>query len=116
MLRYGGVTGLKELHEKSISRLLSFGVYLFLDQINKEDYPEIFQLFEGDRFSSAAKRVCGDAKPFFEPGQVRALHAPLCVCVRVCVRLSLSLSVSLCVCVRARLLGLCTSSTLCVCV
>ena len=64
-LTTGGVGGRKELVETGISRLLSFGRYMF----NVSDYPEAQRLFESPKFQAAASRMCPDDQQFLDPVQ-----------------------------------------------
>jgi hypothetical protein len=42
----GGPEALKEPYERAVSRLLSFGTYIF----NPEEYPEVKSLFDSETF------------------------------------------------------------------
>ena len=76
----GGVNGLKEDYETMVSRLQSFGRYMF----NPNDYPAVADLFESEVFQDAAKSVCPADKQVLDPfqfnfiiqvpGQTVALH------------------------------------------
>ena len=76
----GGVNGLKEDYETMVSRLQSFGRYMF----NPSDYPAVADLFESEVFQDAAKSVCPADKQVLDPfqfnfiiqvpGQTVALH------------------------------------------
>jgi hypothetical protein len=79
---HGGLVGLKENYEKAVSRLQSFGVYLFQERYSS--YPEITKLFEDEQFKEATTSVCPADKQYFDqaqfnfivqvPGQTVALH------------------------------------------
>ena len=64
-IRSGGHEGLKERYEALVSRILSFGVYLF--DLNK--YPVLKQLFEDENFQRASRVVCPTGKPYLDPFQ-----------------------------------------------
>lgn len=64
-IRTGGFAGLKESYEKLVSRLLSFGVYLF----DLKPYPVLEKLFESPGFLAGARAVCPPGKPFIDPFQ-----------------------------------------------
>ena len=53
-IRTGGTEGKKEFYETAVSRLLSFGHYLF----DLDKHPVVRELFADDRFQRAAKAVC----------------------------------------------------------
>jgi hypothetical protein len=53
-IRTGGTEGMKEFYETSVSRLLSFGHYLF----DLDKHPVVRELFADSRFQRAAKAVC----------------------------------------------------------
>jgi hypothetical protein len=61
----GGVGGNKERVQMGISRLLSFGRYMF----NLTDYPVAKQLFESPKFAKAALEICPADKQFLDPVQ-----------------------------------------------
>ena len=61
----GGVDGLKEPYEKLVSRLLSFGMYVFdLDQV-----PAARDLFADPKFTALAKQICPADKQHLDPFQ-----------------------------------------------
>ena len=61
----GGVAGRKENVEVQISRLLSFGRYMF----NISDYPEVEHLFKSKKFLSAARDICPNDQQYLDPVQ-----------------------------------------------
>ena len=61
----GGVDGLKEPYEIAVSRLLSFGAYVF----NASAIPIVAELFESDAFQAAARTVCPASAPVLDPFQ-----------------------------------------------
>ena len=61
----GGVEGLKESYGSLVSRVQSFGAYLF----DMESYPQIGALFGSDRFQEAAAGVCPPDKQVQDPFQ-----------------------------------------------
>merc|ERR1712137_150477 len=76
----GGVQGLKEPYEDIVSRLLSFGRYIF----DPSKYAVVDELFHAEHFQNAAKAVCPAEKQYLDPfqfnfivqvpGQTVALH------------------------------------------
>lgn len=64
-LMYGGVAGRKERVQTGISRLLSFGRYMF----NLTDYPVAKDLFESPKFGRAAREICPADKQYLDPVQ-----------------------------------------------
>merc|ERR1712137_614030 len=76
----GGVQGLKEPYEDIVSRLLSFGRYIF----DPSKYAVVDELFHAEHFQNAAKAVCPADKQVLDPfqfnfivqvpGQTVALH------------------------------------------
>jgi hypothetical protein len=64
-IRTGGYEGLKETYETLVSRLLSFGVYLF--ELDK--YPVLRTLFESDNFASGSRAVCPPDRQHLDPFQ-----------------------------------------------
>lgn len=61
----GGVEGLKESYGSLVSRVQSFGAYLFdLDQ-----YPQVQALFGSEKFQQAARAVCPPDKQVLDPFQ-----------------------------------------------
>eukprot|EP01125_Pyxidicula_operculata_P016799 TRINITY_DN5818_c0_g1_i1.p1 TRINITY_DN5818_c0_g1~~TRINITY_DN5818_c0_g1_i1.p1 ORF type:complete len:427 (-),score=77.09 TRINITY_DN5818_c0_g1_i1:40-1320(-) len=76
----GGVEGLKEPYHQLVSRLLSFGRYMF----DLEQYPVVRDLFNSDIFQESSKKVCPPNKQILDPfqfnfivqvpGQTVALH------------------------------------------
>eukprot|EP01062_Namystynia_karyoxenos_P012544 TRINITY_DN14521_c0_g1_i1.p1 TRINITY_DN14521_c0_g1~~TRINITY_DN14521_c0_g1_i1.p1 ORF type:complete len:434 (+),score=142.01 TRINITY_DN14521_c0_g1_i1:68-1369(+) len=64
-LTYGGVEGVKEPFEVGVSRLLSFGRYMF----DPGQYPAIERLFADAAFQGAAKRVCPPGRQHLDPFQ-----------------------------------------------
>jgi hypothetical protein len=64
-IRTGGYEGLKETYETLVSRLLSFGVYLF----DLEKYPVLRALFESDNFASGSRTVCPPDRQHLDPFQ-----------------------------------------------
>eukprot|EP00013_Stygamoeba_regulata_P016410 CAMPEP_0177675650 /NCGR_PEP_ID=MMETSP0447-20121125/27322_1 /TAXON_ID=0 /ORGANISM="Stygamoeba regulata, Strain BSH-02190019" /LENGTH=434 /DNA_ID=CAMNT_0019184067 /DNA_START=33 /DNA_END=1337 /DNA_ORIENTATION=- len=79
-IKHGGVIGLKESTSKLISRIQSFGRYMY----NPEDYPVVKRLFQSGVFQQAAEDVCPPGKHVLDPlqynfivslpGQTVALH------------------------------------------
>eukprot|EP01104_Vermistella_antarctica_P017475 TRINITY_DN6190_c0_g1_i1.p1 TRINITY_DN6190_c0_g1~~TRINITY_DN6190_c0_g1_i1.p1 ORF type:complete len:430 (-),score=101.56 TRINITY_DN6190_c0_g1_i1:45-1334(-) len=77
---FGGVIGLKNGYNTLISRVQSFGRYMF----DLSKYPVAESLFASDKFIQAAKDVCPEGKQFLDPfqfnfiiqvpGQTVALH------------------------------------------
>lgn len=63
----GGTEGLKEEYESLVSRVQSFGVYLW----DLQAHPVIQQLFASDTFTRAAGEVCPPHKQLLDPFQVR---------------------------------------------
>lgn len=61
----GGNAGLKESYETLVSRLLSFGRYMF----DVSEYPVVEGLFASPRFQSAATTVCPKDKQVLDPFQ-----------------------------------------------
>lgn len=57
-LKTGGVEGLKQPYNSLISRVQSFGRYMF----NVTDYPVIEKLFASEAFQNASKSVCPSDK------------------------------------------------------
>ena len=76
----GGYVGLKEWYEDAVTRLQSFGRYIF----DLKNYPLVGQLFESEQFQQHAKTVCPKDKQVLDPfqfnfivqlpGQTVALH------------------------------------------
>eukprot|EP00729_Bicosta_minor_P019753 gene19753-2723_t len=50
----GGLPGLKEFHKDLVTRVLSFGRYIF----TPEEYPVVNSLFKGAKFQTAAGNIC----------------------------------------------------------
>jgi len=61
----GGLAGRKEPVETGVSRLLSFGRYMF----NVSDYPEASVLFDSPKFLQAAREICPADKQYLDPVQ-----------------------------------------------
>lgn len=61
----GGVDGLKEPYETMISRLLTFGFYVF----DLSTVPAAQDLFDDDHFRQLARDVCPKHKPHLDPFQ-----------------------------------------------
>lgn len=61
----GGVEGLKEPYELAVSRLQSFGRYMF----DVSAYPAVEALFASESFLSAARAVCPSDQQYLEPFQ-----------------------------------------------
>eukprot|EP00163_Fabomonas_tropica_P001901 TRINITY_DN11404_c0_g1_i1.p1 TRINITY_DN11404_c0_g1~~TRINITY_DN11404_c0_g1_i1.p1 ORF type:complete len:432 (+),score=114.06 TRINITY_DN11404_c0_g1_i1:149-1444(+) len=76
----GGVVGIKAPYNELVSRVLSFGRYMF----NLTDYPVAAKLFRDPKFIALAKEVCPADKQYLDPfqfnfimqipGQTVALH------------------------------------------
>jgi hypothetical protein len=64
-IRSGGHEGLKETYESLVSRILSFGVYLF----DLSKYPPLAVLFESANFQEGSKAVCPPARTYLDPFQ-----------------------------------------------
>jgi hypothetical protein len=65
-ITYGGPNAIREPFDKMISRLSSFGRYMFqvVDQ-----YPTMTRLFAQDKFQAAAKRICPKDQQYLDPFQ-----------------------------------------------
>jgi hypothetical protein len=61
----GGLEGLKESYASLVSRVQSFGAYLF----DLDSFPQVRALFESDRFQQAARAVCPPEKQVLDPFQ-----------------------------------------------
>mmetsp|Transcript_3836 Transcript_3836/g.4420 ORF Transcript_3836/g.4420 Transcript_3836/m.4420 type:complete len:304 (+) Transcript_3836:71-982(+) len=61
----GGPSGLKEMYEDAVSRLLSFGIYNW--DLSKD--PTMHSLFTGEKFQNAAKFTCPKDKQYIDPFQ-----------------------------------------------
>lgn len=61
----GGLHGHRETHDRLVSRVLSFGRYIF----NPADYPVIRDLFSRDNFQAAARAVCPADQQTLDPFQ-----------------------------------------------
>ena len=61
----GGLHGLREPYESLVSRVQSFGRYMF----DLSDYPVAARLFDNPRFVDLAKRVCPAHKQHLDPFQ-----------------------------------------------
>lgn len=61
----GGFEGLKESYEDVVSRVQSFGRYMF----NMTQYKEIASLFTSESFLGPAKNVCPSDKQYLDPFQ-----------------------------------------------
>ena len=61
----GGLQGLRESYEMMVSRVQSFGRYIF----NVTDHPQVATLFDEDKFQQLARRVCPDDKQHLDPFQ-----------------------------------------------
>eukprot|EP01128_Nolandella_sp_AFSM9_P009179 TRINITY_DN57_c4_g1_i1.p1 TRINITY_DN57_c4_g1~~TRINITY_DN57_c4_g1_i1.p1 ORF type:complete len:472 (+),score=115.22 TRINITY_DN57_c4_g1_i1:164-1417(+) len=61
----GGAEGLKEDYLDSVSRLQSFGRFMF----NATEYPVVEKLFASESFQAAAKSTCPPDKQFVDPSQ-----------------------------------------------
>jgi hypothetical protein len=62
----GGPDAIREPYEKMISRLTSFGRYMF----NKvDDYPTVKALFDQESFQLAAKSICPEDEQVLDPFQ-----------------------------------------------
>ncbi len=70
-IRSGGHEGLKESYESLVSRILSFGVYLF----DLSKYPALGALFDSPNFQEGSRAVCPKDKQFLDPFQVRKFAA-----------------------------------------
>ncbi len=66
-IRTGGHEGLKETYESLVSRILSFGVYLF----DLSKYPVLAALFDSPNFQEGSRAVCPADKQYLDPFQVR---------------------------------------------
>jgi len=64
-LTTGGVLGMKDSYDVAISRLQSFGEYIF----DPSAYPVIEELFESPAFLDAAKATCPPNKQHLDPFQ-----------------------------------------------
>jgi hypothetical protein len=79
-VKHGGVIGLKESYERLVSRVQSFGRYMY----DLQEYPLVERLFESAEFLDAAKAVCPPHRQVLDPfqfnfimqvpGQTVALH------------------------------------------
>jgi hypothetical protein len=67
-IRTGGHEGLKETYESLVSRILSFGVYLF----DLSKYPVLAALFDSPNFVEGSRAVCPPDKQYLDPFQVTA--------------------------------------------
>lgn len=79
-LMRGGVEGLKESYDSMLARIQSFGRYMF----NPREFPAVADLFESEKFQTAAKSVCPPEKRVLDPFQVRGC-VPVTVTVTVVV-------------------------------
>ena len=61
----GGPDGIKEPYEKLVSRVQSFGRYLF----NYTEYPLVKNLFDNPSFMTVAKSVCPPERQYLDPFQ-----------------------------------------------
>ena len=61
----GGLQGLREPYESLVSRVQSFGRYMF----DLSDYPVAERLFNDERFVGLAKRICPAHKQHLDPFQ-----------------------------------------------
>ncbi len=64
-MQTGGIEGLKENYNKVISRVQSFGRYIF----DITDYSVIGDLFNSERFQYVAKQTCPSHKRVLDPFQ-----------------------------------------------
>jgi hypothetical protein len=65
-ITYGGPNAIREPFDKMISRVSSFGRYMFQ---TVDRYPTMTKLFAQDNFQAAAKRVCPKDQQFLDPFQ-----------------------------------------------
>jgi hypothetical protein len=65
-ITYGGPNAIREPFDKMISRVSSFGRYMF--QV-VDRYPTMTKLFAQDTFQAAAKRICPKDQQFLDPFQ-----------------------------------------------
>ena len=61
-----GPDAIREPYEKMLSRVSSFGRYMF-EKV--DDYPTVVDLFAQDKFQNAAKSICPSDKQFLDPFQ-----------------------------------------------
>lgn len=61
----GGHEGLRESYERLVSRVLSFGVYLF----NLTQYPPLAALFQDEGFLEGSRSVCPHDRRYLDPFQ-----------------------------------------------
>lgn len=65
-ITYGGPNAIRETFDKMISRVSSFGRYLF-QVVDK--YPTMTNLFAQEKFQAAAKRICPSNQQYLDPFQ-----------------------------------------------
>lgn len=68
-LTTGGLEAIKEPYEAAVSRLQSFGAYLF----DTAKYPIAGRLFESEAFQAGAKKTCPAGKQHIEPFQLNLI-------------------------------------------
>ncbi len=61
----GGPDGIKETYDKLVSRVQSFGRYMF--ELDK--YPLVQRLFDSESFTRVARAVCPDDRQYLDPFQ-----------------------------------------------